>query len=253
MDVVGVVVACVPHRKMFGCRRRVHETRCRSLNNQAAASLLDQTDASSDIQERLIPEKAIWQMCHDISRGLYHIHSYGMVHYDIKPSNIFFVYNSKWGTICKIGDFGLAGDIGTKDDGQEGDTAYMANELLSAGSAKHSSADIFSLGLTLYELSSSQAWSLPREGDRWHEIRSGTHRPELHPSRSESLVKLIQAMIQPSVKERPTAEDISGSDEVKRANARNDSFLSQYVNDVEIFDSKREKELASAEAEARRR
>jgi len=216
--------------------------------------LLDeQTGASSDIQDRFIPEKTIWQMCHDISRGLYHIHSYGMVHYDIKPSNIFFVYNSKWGTICKIGDFGLAGDIGTKDDGQEGDTAYMANELLSAGSAKHSSADIFSLGLTLYELASSQAWSLPREGDRWHEIRSGTHRPELHPSRSESLVKLIQAMIQPSVKERPTAEDISGSDEVKRANARNDSFLSQYVNDVEIFDSKREKELASAEAEARRR
>jgi len=215
--------------------------------------LIEQTNASSDIQDRLIPEKAIWQMCHDISRGLYHIHSYGMVHYDIKPSNIFFVYNSKWGTICKIGDFGLAGDIGTKDDGQEGDTAYMANELLSAGSAKHSGADIFSLGLTLYELASSQAWSLPREGDRWHEIRSGAHRPELHPSRSESLVKLIQAMIQPSVKERPTAEDISGSDEVKRANARNDSFLSQYVNDVEKFDSKREKELASAEAEARRR
>ena len=215
--------------------------------------LLEQTNTSSDVQDRLIPEKAIWQMCHDISRGLYHIHSYGMVHYDIKPSNIFFVYNSKWGTICKIGDFGLAGDIGTKDDGQEGDTAYMANELLSAGSAKHSGADIFSLGLTLYELASSQAWSLPREGDRWHEIRSGTHRPELHQSRSESLVKLIQAMIQPNVKERPTAEDISGSDEVKRANARNDSFLSQYVNDVEIYDNKREKELASAEAEARRR
>ena len=38
---------------------------------------------------RLIPERAVWQICHDISRGLFHIHSHGMVHYDIKPSIIF--------------------------------------------------------------------------------------------------------------------------------------------------------------------
>ena len=95
---------------------------------------------------RLVPEAAIWQICHDVSRGLFHIHSHQMVHYDIKLSNIFFVGNTKWGTICKIGDFGLAGDIGSRDDGQEGDTSYMANELLSSSCLKSPSAgkrDIF--------------------------------------------------------------------------------------------------------------
>ena len=204
------------------------------------------------IQDRLIPEKAIWQMCHDISRGLFHIHSHGMAHYDIKPSNIFFVSNPKWGTICKIGDFGLAGDIGASDDGQEGDTSYMANELLSS-SLKHPGADIFSLGLTLYELAASATWVLPLEGDRWHDLRSGSHIPELPSTRNESLVKLIQAMIQPDPEQRPSAEEITEHADVKRASASSDSFLSQYVGDVARNDSRREKEIESAEEEARKR
>lgn len=214
-------------------------------------------DSSSDskrgrLQDRLIPERDIWQICHDISRGLFHIHSHGMVHYDIKPSNIFFVANAKWGTICKIGDFGLAGDIGSSDDGQEGDTIYMANELLSS-SSKHPGADIFSLGLTLHELAASATWTLPREGDRWHNLRSGSENLEIPSSRTESLITLIKRMIHPDPKRRPSAEEISEHDDVKRASASSDSFLSQYVGDVARHDSRREKEMESAEEEARKR
>ena len=204
------------------------------------------------LQDRLIPERDIWQICHDISRGLFHIHSHGMVHYDIKPSNIFFVVNAKWGTICKIGDFGLAGDIGSSDDGQEGDTSYMANELLSS-SLKHPGADIFSLGLTLHELAASTTWTLPREGDRWHDLRSGSDTLELPTTRTETLVSLIQRMIHPDPKQRPSAEEITEHADVKRASASSDSFLSQYVGDVARHDSRREKEMESAEEEARKR
>ena len=175
-----------------------------------------------------------------------------MVHYDIKPSNIFFVSNARWGTICKIGDFGLAGDIGSVDDGQEGDTAYMPNELLST-CVKHPGADIFSLGVTLYELAASATWSLPREGARWHDLRSGLHIPELPKRRSESLVQLIQAMLRPNAEERPSAEDISEHVDVKRASVSNNSFLSRYVNDVERYDSQRERDIESAQEEAARR
>jgi serine/threonine protein kinase len=217
-------------------------------------SLLTCLEPSEDRDElkRLLPERAIWQICHDISRGLFHIHSHGMVHYDIKPSNIFFVYNVRWGTICKIGDFGLAGDIGTTDDGQEGDTVYMANELLSS-SVKHPGADIFSLGLTLYELAAAATWSLPREGERWHDLRSGAHIPDTPTSRSPSLRMLIQTMLRPDAKERPSAEDVSEHADVKRASAMSNSFLSQYVKDVQQYDSVQERELETAEREARRR
>ena len=96
-------------------------------------------------------------------------------------------------------------------------------------------------------------WLLPREGDRWHEIRSEAHSPDLPSSRSENLVKLIRAMTLPNLMERPSAEDILDIVEVKRANALSDSFLSRYVNDVERYDSRREREMESAEEDARRR
>jgi len=204
-------------------------------------------------QDCLIPEPAIWQICHDVSRGLCHIHSYGMVHYDIKPSNIFFVFNAKWGgTICKIGDFGQAGNAGTRDDGQEGDTAYMPTELLSSSCVKHPSADVFSLGITLHELAASPRWTLPQEGDRWHELRRGGDL-DLPPARSAGLTRLVKAMIRPTVAERPSAREIAEMAEVKRANALSDSFLSHYINDVEKWDVRREREMESAEEEARRR
>jgi serine/threonine protein kinase len=229
---------------------------CQLKKNSDIAPPSSAGEKNNEIQfhdDCLIPERDVWQICHDISRGLFHIHSYGMVHYDIKPSNIFFAYNSKWGAICKIGDFGLAGEIGTRDDGQEGDTVYMPSEVLLSSCEKHPSADVFSLGLALYELAASPMWLLPREGDRWHEIRSGTHRPDLPPSRSESLVKLIQDMTRPTFKDRPSAESILELIEVKRANATSDSFLSRYITDVERYDLRREKEIELAEEEARRR
>eukprot|EP00956_Cyclotella_meneghiniana_P000255 scaffold323_cov91-Cyclotella_meneghiniana.AAC.1 len=163
----------------------------------------------TDELKRLLPERVIWQVCHDISRG-------------------------------------------TTDDGQEGDTAYMPNELLTS-CAKHPGADIFSLGLTLYELAAAASWTLPREGERWHTLRSGAHNPNIPGSRKESLVLLIQSMLRPKSSERPSAEEVSEHRDVKVATALSDSFLSQYVKDVEHYDSIRERDIESAAREARRR
>ncbi|KAL7472089.1 hypothetical protein ACHAXS_012445 [Conticribra weissflogii] len=202
--------------------------------------------------QRILPERSIWQICHDIARGLNHIHSHGMVHCDIKPSNLFLVFNARFGAICKIGDFGLTGDIGTVEDGQEGDTSYMPNELLST-SAKHPGADIFSFGLTLYELAASSVWVLPREGTRWHDIRSESHSPDLPKNRSDALVNLIKSMLRPKVGERPSSKEITEQPSVAVATASTDSFLSHYVNDVEKYDSEIEREMESAQEEAGRR
>ena len=133
-----------------------------------------------EIDGRLIPEATIWKIVHDVSAGLSHIHSCGIVHHDIKPSNIFFVAHPRFGAMCKIGDLGMAGEVGTCEDGQEGDTMYMAPELLASG-VKQPCADIFSLGLTLYEMSAGCCgWELPSEGPGWHELQSGSHVPECH-------------------------------------------------------------------------
>lgn len=47
----------------------------------------------------------------------------------------------------------------------------MAQELLSGQVGKHS--DVFSLGVTLYEMVTNQVGDLPGEGQPWHRLREG--------------------------------------------------------------------------------
>ena len=206
---------------------------------------------------RLIPELTVWKICHDVSAGLSHIHSHGMVHYDIKPSNIFFVPHVRLGGLCKIGDFGLAGDSGTNEDGAEGDTMYMAPELLSSMVRKHPSADVFSLGLMIYEMSAADCTRipfLPTEGLRWHELRGGTHIPELPSSRSRDLVELIQTMIQPGRLSRPSTDEILECvPRAREAGTLVDKFLTDYIRDVMETDRVYEQSLVSSRWDGQKR
>jgi len=208
---------------------------------------------NSETDGHLIPERTVWKICHDVAAGLSHIHSHGVVHNDIKSSNIFLVAHNRLGALLKIGDFGIAGDIGTSEDGQEGDTSYMAPELLSSGT-RHPSADIFSLGLTLYELASNLSWELPSEGPRWQELRHGSHTPDLPSSRSPELGQLIHAMLKPDPTLRPSADAILDHvTQVKEAGNRCDEFLRDYIRDIEAYDRVEEERLALEKREAAER
>jgi serine/threonine protein kinase len=195
-----------------------------------------------DVSGRLVPNTTVWKICHDISAGLSHIHSHGLVHQDIKPSNIFFVANPRFGAMCKIGDFGMAGDIGSSGDGQEGDARYMPPELLSSG-ARQPSSDIFSLGLTLYEIATDQHVEMPSEGPRWHALR-GANGPLLPECRDDELLELIQLMTNPCQKKRPTADAILKNENLTSAGHGYDSFLGDYIRDIEEFDRIEDERLA---------
>jgi len=196
---------------------------------------------------RLVPNMTVWKICHDISAGLSHIHSHGIVHQDIKPSNIFFVVNARFGAMCKIGDFGLAGSIGSSGDGQEGDTRYMPPELL-ASSIRHTSSDIFSLGLTLYEIATDDHIEMPSEGPRWHQLRS-CDGPKLPACRGNDLQRLLQSMTDPNEGKRPTADAILENTFVNHAGHKVDTFLRDYIRDVEEYDRLEEERLAMDRAD----
>ena len=118
------------------------------------------------------------------------------------PKNIFLTQD---GTL-KIGDLGMVREAGSVEDGHEGDHVYMAKELLDSN-AKTTSADIFSFGITLHEVTTGL--EPPLDGPAWHRMRDG-HPPEPMPSlrRSEDLWALILQLMSPDPRDRPFASEI---------------------------------------------
>jgi serine/threonine-protein kinase RIO1 len=150
---------------------------------------------------KMIEDDVVWHIVHDVTCGLQHIHKCGLVHLDVKPANLLISMEG----VIKIGDFGMAAEQGKGEDGHEGDTRYMAPELLDS-SDRYPPADIFSLGLTLYEVCISSLSQnidnvaagnspLPSEGLDWHVLRDGQAPPLL--GRSIALTTLIKVLLPP--------------------------------------------------------
>ncbi|KAH7059908.1 kinase-like domain-containing protein [Linnemannia elongata] len=113
-------------------------------------------------------EKRTWKCLSDLASGLRAIHDSNIIHLDIKPENIFITAAGA----LKIGDFGHSITYPVeKKDITEGDKFYMAQELLNGHCGKYS--DIFSLGMTIYEMITNRSGDLPGEGRHWHELRDG--------------------------------------------------------------------------------
>jgi tRNA A-37 threonylcarbamoyl transferase component Bud32 len=95
----------------------------------------------------------ILELCEPLARA----HEKGFIHRDLKPENIFLAKDPETGVVrLKLLDFGLARDVGKKGATQSGVTfgtpEYMAPEQ--SLSAKNASmpADVWSVGVMLYEL-----------------------------------------------------------------------------------------------------
>jgi hypothetical protein len=97
-------------------------------------------------ERRAVPLDTRLKYIADLCDGLSHAHERGIVHRDVKPSNVLIDDGS-----ARLVDFGIARELGGATvTSVAGSPNYFAPEQL-AGKGDHR-ADLFSLGATLYEL-----------------------------------------------------------------------------------------------------
>ena len=125
---------------------------------------LEGSDLSRVVRKRgaLPVEEAVdylLQACEAIAEA----HSLGIVHRDLKPANLFLTKGADGSDIVKVLDFGISKDSGQAGEGEEemqltrttavlGSPYYMAPEQMRSTRSVDARADIWSLGIILYQL-----------------------------------------------------------------------------------------------------
>lgn len=115
-------------------------------------------------------EDFYWDIIFEMIIGVLFIHECGYIHIDIQPTNYLVDLNG----FLKLNDFNLAlkiNEIKNLDDIIEGDSRYISKELFhfNKKSKINEKCDIFSLGLTIFELLTKI--ELPYNGELWHKLR----------------------------------------------------------------------------------
>lgn len=141
---------------------------------------VDGADLMQVIRTGSMTQAMALQIVPQICDALQFAHDRGIVHRDIKPSNILLTRDGR----VKIADFGLAKPIDAEDGPQTrsgvsmGTPEYAAPEQLKSGEDIDHRADIYSLGVMLYQMLTGQlprgAWQLPSKSaavdPRWDAV-----------------------------------------------------------------------------------
>ncbi|XP_078475804.1 wee1-like protein kinase 2 [Lampetra planeri] len=182
------------------------------------------TDALLRSPGHAFPEWRVRRMLLHVARGLRYIHSLGLVHMDIKPSNIFIAQRtlsseleegepqSDAGSVgesrdvYKIGDLGHVTRVNSRHV-EEGDSRFLALEVLQPDYSASPQADVFALALSA--VVAAGGGPLPRNDAAWKRIRQGWL-PEgaAVASLSLELRTLLTAMVRPTAGERPSTGEL---------------------------------------------
>eukprot|EP00011_Vannellida_sp_DIVA3-517-6-12_P001146 CAMPEP_0114604188 /NCGR_PEP_ID=MMETSP0168-20121206/418_1 /TAXON_ID=95228 ORGANISM="Vannella sp., Strain DIVA3 517/6/12" /NCGR_SAMPLE_ID=MMETSP0168 /ASSEMBLY_ACC=CAM_ASM_000044 /LENGTH=562 /DNA_ID=CAMNT_0001815015 /DNA_START=55 /DNA_END=1740 /DNA_ORIENTATION=+ len=182
-----------------------------------------------------IEEHLLWQYLTDMVLGLHHIHRAGFLHLDIKPENILFDSAGR----LKIADFGLIVSIeeaSGRKDVEEGDSRFLAPELLDDEAHLSASVDIFSLGVTMFQLAT--LIKVANTEERFTQLRTGNLEELMGlECYSAELKETIKSMMSASATCRPTADNLLANERIAAIVAHRLAGTGDYVR--AIFDTLR--------------
>lgn len=164
--------------------------------------LLEGLDLGRILQDQgQLPRAAAVDMVLQACDAIAEAHSIGIIHRDIKPTNLFITHRRDGSPLLKVLDFGISKAQSTAElsltqtSSMLGTPAYMSPEQMRSARNADARSDIWSLGTVLYELVEG---ATPFTATSFAELcvavatdnpRSMTHAPEIQPILERALAK----------------------------------------------------------------
>ena len=155
-------------------------------------------------------EEDLWRFIRDVASGLAYLHSKQppIIHQDIKPDNILILKNGDF----VVTDFGISKQLratlrkSAMSLNSAGAISYMGPERFSKQYQAVKASDIWSLGVSIFELATNE---LPFCGMGGSLLKQGADMPELPEEFSETLNMVCQSCMAKEPWNRPTAQQLA--------------------------------------------
>ncbi len=160
-----------------------------------------------------LPAEQVAALAQDLAEALSAVHAAGIVHRDVKPSNVLLSPRKAGRTTAKLADFGIACEIDapamTSPGVVMGTLAYMAPEQV-RGQRVTPAGDVFSLGLVLLEALTGER-GYPAAVGIAAAVARVSGPPEIPEDIDPGWRDLLDRMTRTEPSERPTADEVAAA------------------------------------------
>ena len=189
-------------------------------------------------------EKYISIISRELFIALQFIHENGVIHRDIKAANILISKDGK----VKLCDFGVAAQLTSskvKRTTMAGTPYWMAPEVIREGATYNSKADVWSAGITIYEMATGNPPYSDKDALRVMQIITQHEPPRLEGRQYSALQKEIIALcLEEDPELRPSAETILKSKFIKSSKTLPTTTLKEVIGKYLVWRDNRNKSIS---------